>query len=64
MSKNQTSQNQFHKAYIRVRDEVGFHASSQKINKNAYFLLAYSDQAAPANAPIMNAYFRCAFTDV
>lgn len=63
-AKNQSNQIQHHKAYIRLRDEVVFNASSQKINKNAYFLLAYSDQAAPANAPIMHAFFRCAFTDV
>lgn len=63
MAKNQTSQNQFHKAYIRTRDEVHFHASSQKVNKNAYFLLVYSDQASASNAPIANMLFRAAFTD-
>lgn len=57
--------------YIKLNEEVVFNASSQKINKNAYFLVYYSEipPLDPSNpgataTPRLDLFFRYAFTDV
>lgn len=67
MAKNQTSQNQYHNGYVRLRDEVVFEnatPATQKIVKNAYFVVAYSTDSVTANQPRLSINMRAAYTDV